>query len=104
MDESQYLGGNIELSGFREIDGGSMIVLKKIIGNYARKFSDRLNNVDRLSLTLKKIHDSGGKPRFELHGMLSAGGQQYTSELTDYNLFFVTDKILKNIESTAFKQ
>ena len=103
MDDSQQLGGNIELSGFREIDGGSMIVLKKIIGNYARRFSDRLQTIDKLSLTLKKVHDSGGQPRFELHCMLAAAGQQYNSEHTDFNLFFVTDKVLKNIESTVFK-
>ena len=103
MDDSQQLGGNIELAGFREIDGGSMIVLKKIIGNYARKFSDRLEGIDKLSLTLKKIHDSGGKPKYELHCMLASKGQQYTSELTDYNLFFVVDKVLKNVESTALK-
>ncbi len=103
MDDSQHLGGNIELSGFRDIDGGSMIVLKKIVGNYARKFSDRLEGVDKLSLNLKKVHDSGGKPRFELHCMLVAKGQQYTSELTDFNLFVVADKVLKNIESVALK-
>ena len=103
MEDSQQLGGNIELAGFREIDGGSMIVLKKIIGNYARRFSDRLQNVEKLSLTLKKVHDSGGSPRFEVHCLLAAGGQQYNSDLTDFNLFFVTDKVLKNIESTVFK-
>ena len=40
MDDNVQLGGNIELSGFRDIDGASMVVLKKIIGNYARRLSE----------------------------------------------------------------
>ena len=33
MDDSMQLGGSIELSGFRNLDGASMVVLKKIVGN-----------------------------------------------------------------------
>jgi hypothetical protein len=32
-DNVLQLGGNIELSGFSNLEGGAMIVLKKIIGN-----------------------------------------------------------------------
>ncbi|MBD3259811.1 hypothetical protein GF371_04255, partial [Candidatus Woesearchaeota archaeon] len=38
--ETIKLGGNIELSGFRDLDGGTMVILKKIVGNYVRKLSD----------------------------------------------------------------
>lgn len=31
------LGGNIQLTGFSELNGGQMIVLKKIVGNYCEK-------------------------------------------------------------------
>jgi len=34
MSDELQLGGNINLSGFKEIDSGSMVVLKKIVGNY----------------------------------------------------------------------
>ena len=40
MDDTMQLGGNIELSGFSGVDGASMIVLKKIIGNYGKHFSE----------------------------------------------------------------
>ena len=38
--DSLRLGGEIELVGFKEVDTRNMIVLKKIIGNYVRKFND----------------------------------------------------------------
>ncbi len=99
MEDIQQLGGNIELTGFREIDGGSMIILKKIIGNYARKFSDRLGNMEKLSLTVKQI----GSDQFQLNAKLIAGGNVHTAEVVDRNLFVIADSALKKIESAALK-
>ncbi|MBW3002154.1 hypothetical protein KY338_03280 [Candidatus Woesearchaeota archaeon] len=99
MEEIQQLGGNIELAGFRELDGGSMIILKKVIGSYARKFSDRLNGIDKLSIRMKKV----GNSQFELSGMLAKEGQQFNSEVIEYNLFVGMDKLLKKMESSALK-
>lgn len=99
MEDVQQLGGNIELAGFRELDGGSMIILKKIIGNYARKFSDRMGNVEKLSVTLKSI----GNNQHEMHAKLIAGGEIYSSEFVDRNLFVLADRILRKIESSVLK-
>lgn len=99
MEDIQQLGGNIELTGFREIDGGSMIILKKIIGNYARKFSDKLGNMEKLALTVKKV----GSDQFQLNAKLIAGGNVNTSEVVDRNLFVIADSALKKLESAVFK-
>ena len=99
MEESQQLGGNIELVGFKEIDGGSMIILKKVIGSYARKFSDRLDGIDKLTIRMKKV----GNSQFELNCLLAKEGQQFNSEVTDYNLFVGVDQVLKKIETSALK-
>ncbi len=99
MEDIQQLGGNIELAGFRELDGGSMIILKKIIGNYARKFSDRLENMEKLSITIKTV----GSNQFEMKAKLIAGGEIYNSEVTEHNLFVIVDKLLSKIESSALK-
>jgi ribosome-associated translation inhibitor RaiA len=99
MEESQQLGGNIELVGFRELDGGSMIILKKIIGSYARKFSDRLNGIDKLTIRMKNV----GNSQFELNCLLQKEGQQFNSEVIEYNLFVGIDKILKKIENSVLK-
>ena len=99
MEDIQQLGGNIELIGFQEVDGGSMIILKKVIGSYARKFSDRMNGIDKLSIRMKKV----GNSQFELYCSLVKEGQQFNSDLTEYNLFVAMDKILKKIEASALK-
>lgn len=100
MDEDiQQLGGNISLAGFKELDGGSMIILKKIIGSYARKFSDRLDGIDKLNIRMKRV----GNSQFELNCLLVKEGQQFNSEAVDYNLFVGMDNLLKKIESSALK-
>ncbi|MBD3303687.1 hypothetical protein GF343_00950 [Candidatus Woesearchaeota archaeon] len=99
MDEIQQLGGNIELVGFRELDSGSMIILKKVIGSYARKFSDRLDGIDKLTIRMKSV----GNSQFELNGLLAKEGRQFNSEVIDYNLFVAMDKLLKKIENSALK-
>lgn len=99
MEDTQQLGGNIELIGFRELDGGSMIILKKVIGSYARKFSDRLGGIEKLSIRMKTV----GNSQFELTCSLIKEGQQFNSDLTEHNLFVGMDKLMKKIESAALK-
>ncbi|MBW2986766.1 hypothetical protein KY333_05340 [Candidatus Woesearchaeota archaeon] len=99
MEDIQQLGGNIELIGFQEIDGGSMIILKKVIGSYARKFSDRLGGIEKLSIRIKTV----GNSQVELTGSLIKEGQQFNSELTEYNIFVGMDALLKKLESSALK-
>ncbi|RMF55839.1 hypothetical protein D6745_00990 [Candidatus Woesearchaeota archaeon] len=98
------LGGNIELVGFSEIDGGSMIVLKKIVGNYVKKLSSIADNFEKLTLTLKKVHEREKSEKYEIHGKLMDGGKAYTSEVTDRNLFFGVNKALEKIESALSKE
>ena len=53
------LGSNIKLTGFKELDNGSMVILRKIIGNYARKMSDQDTGYEGLEMTLKIINNKG---------------------------------------------
>ncbi|MBN2111644.1 hypothetical protein JW707_00955 [Candidatus Woesearchaeota archaeon] len=103
MSDALVLGGNIELSGFKEIDPGSMVILKKIVGNYARRFSGRCSDFEKLSLRMKNIHETEGSKKFEVHGMVIDKGKTYTSELTDRNIFVVVDSVLKKIENEITK-
>ena len=99
MDDLQQLGGNIELIGFKEIDPASMIVFKKILGNYARKFKERCAEFQKLSLRVKTVHETPTSVKYELQGTVLDGGKTYSSKVTERNLFFVLDKVLKKIES-----
>jgi len=48
---------------------------------------------------MKKV----GNSQFELYCSLVKEGQQFNSDLTEYNLFVAMDKILKKIEASALK-
>ncbi len=97
-EDSVALGGNIELSGFREVDGGRMIVLKKIVGNFARKLSDQSSTFEQLNLRLKPVHAHEKSEYYELYGKVVDNGKVYTSQVTDRNLFILLDAVLKKIE------
>jgi ribosome-associated translation inhibitor RaiA len=99
MDDSMQLGGNIELSGFRDIDGASMVVLKKIIGNYGRKFTGIANNFESLKVTMKPVHETEKSENYEVHARIFLQGKPVVSEAVERNLFVAIDAALKKIES-----
>jgi ribosome-associated translation inhibitor RaiA len=96
-DKNQKLGGNIELSGFKAIDVSSMIVLKKIVGNYAKKIEGLTKNMQTLHLTLKTVHEREKSEKYEIHAKVIDDGKVYPSEVTDRNLFVAVDDSLKKI-------
>ncbi len=95
--EPQVLGGNIELGGFRHLDSGTMIVLKKIIGNYARKFADT-HGSEKLSLNMTCHADA-----VTLTGSVLCRGETVTADHTDKNVFYVVDAVLKKLEQQLTK-
>lgn len=87
MDEGVRLGGNIELYGVDAIDHATMIVLKKIIGTYARKFSEK---------GLEKLAISFAHPEIRIEAV--AQGNTVNAQATHSNVFFGVDFALKEIE------
>jgi len=101
-EDKKELGGNISLSGFKDVEPAELIVVKKLTGSYARKFSDHLKGYESLAVHLKDVHKSEGSERFELHGKLVHDGKVTVSEITDNNLFVALDKVLKKLEAQVF--
>tara|TARA_Y100000034_G_scaffold20758_2_gene23820 strand:- start:6769 stop:7080 length:312 start_codon:yes stop_codon:yes gene_type:complete len=97
-EEILKLGGNIELSGFKSLNGGQMIILKKIIGNYARSFADKSENFELLSVNMKTVHERETSELFEIHAKLIDNGKHTTSQITDRNIFVAVDTVLKKLE------
>ncbi|MBN1156336.1 hypothetical protein JXA85_01875 [Candidatus Woesearchaeota archaeon] len=97
MTDTVQLGGNIELSGFSELDGANTIVVKKIVGSYARKISDYRNDFQKLRLTLKVVHKQEHSEKYELHGQVLAGSESFNAEVTDRNLYVVIDTVMKKL-------
>ena len=99
IDDLMQLGGNIELSGFKDINGASRVVLKKIIGNYGRRFSECSDNFESLKITMKQVPETKKIEKYEIHVQLTDNGKPITSEVIERNLFIAVDNALKKIES-----
>src|SRR3989338_3206118 len=99
MDDTMQLGGNIELSGFSSVDGASMIVIKKIVGNYGKHLSEISGNFEKLSLSMKPVNEPGENKKFEVHGKLINNGKPFASEVIERNIFVAVDSALKKIVS-----
>lgn len=102
MAEEINLGEKITLKGFQEEEGSTMIVIKKMVGNYVKKIMDESNDLRRVSISLKKVHkhpDGTGKStggKNEVHVKLEAD-KMHTSEVVDHNLFVALDKAFKKV-------
>lgn len=90
------LGNSIQLSGFRDLDGGKMVVLKKLIGNHVRKIAENSSKFQNIELVMKPIGPKSSD-QFELHAKLIDNGKVITAEETDRNMFVVVDKVLTKI-------
>lgn len=97
MGEEIALGGNIQLTGFRDVDSSSMIVLKKIIGNHARRISELTKKMETLHITLKPIHQREKSEKYEVHAKVVDDGKVCASEATDRNLFVAVDDVLRKL-------
>ena len=97
MGDDIALGGNIQLSGFRDIDGSSMVVLKKIIGNHTRRISELTKRMESLHITLKSVHEREKSEKYEVHAKVVDDGKVRASEATDRNLFVAVDDVLKKL-------
>jgi ribosome-associated translation inhibitor RaiA len=102
VDENIELGGKIFLSGFKNLRRDELLIAKKVIGSYARKFNDGLENYESLNLHLKPIHNPESE-KYELNAKLINDGKPTTSNVTDHNVFICIDSALKKIEEQIFK-
>lgn len=99
ITDSVRLGGNIELSGFKEVDGGSMVILKKVIGTYARRFSEIVPGFESLSIHMKPVHVTEASKKFEVTAKVVGAGKHFNSSIVDRNLFVAVDIVLKKLQS-----
>ena len=88
------LGGNITLSGFDDRDYAELIVVKKIVGRYARMMTDHHAGFERLSVSLR----GGVKGSlFEISSECRLDGRDVVAESSEQNLFVALDDALKRL-------
>jgi len=98
MDEkSNNPSGNIELSGFRDVDGSSMDIIRKMIGNHANRLGELTKKLQKLHITLKPIHEREKSEKYEIHAMIIDDGKVYSSEVVNRNLIVAVDKVLNKL-------
>ena len=104
MDGNDDLGGSIQLSGFRDVEEASMIVLNKTIRNYASRFKSRCRNFETLKLSMKKVHELERSEKYEVHAMIVEDGRKHASTVTERSLLAAVDSVLKKIESIVSRR
>ena len=90
------LGGNITLDGFRELEPSTLVIVKKIVGNYAKKISTTITPFENLSVILKQNEDVK-----EVESRLIVDNNPISVEASDPNLFFALDKALSLLTKKA---
>ena len=88
------LGGNIILIGFK-LDKQEMILVKKIVGNYAKKIRN-FGDYNQLKIELK-IHKKNKTQEYEAKVSLDVNGKILSAEDRDFNPFSLIDSVLKKV-------
>ncbi|MEK6974597.1 MAG: hypothetical protein AABW41_05170 [Nanoarchaeota archaeon] len=82
------LGGNITLDGF-ELEPSSLVIVKKIVGNYAKNIYTNITSFENLNIRLKE-----GSSLKEIESVLLVNNNEVSVIASDPNLFFALDKSL----------
>ena len=85
------LGGNIKLEGFDEIESGKLVVVRKMVGSYARKISNK-KQYKELKLGLKIESDN-----CEINVVCVNEDGQIEGVKSDKNLFFAINGALESV-------
>lgn len=81
------LGGNIKLDGFEDLEPAQLIVVKKIVGNFAKQYSEK---TEVKELLVKLEDKKKNKVSVDLNGEIK-------EEDKGDNLFYVLDGLLVKI-------
>jgi len=80
------LGGNISLEGFEDVEHGVLIMVKKMVGSYAKKIADEKGAFDKFTVS------RNGK---EIKVNVSKDGNDFSISASGVNLFFTLGEALK---------
>lgn len=97
MEEDLHLGDKIVLSGFSDLDRSEMVVVKKVVGTYVKKFIEMDPDFQELSLHLKIVHEREQSVVFEIKGNYVSGSGNFNSNENGRNLYVILDLSLRKI-------
>ncbi len=82
------LGGNIRLEGFEDAEKGSLVIIKKIVGNYVRNMQQK-HKFKSLELMMKNKVNFSAKLELE--------NKKIESKIENKNVFFGLNGVLKDV-------
>jgi len=82
------LGGNITLDGFENLEPAMLVVVKKMVGIYAKRFSETLGSVDSLEVV---------RSENSISVRLTSKEKTFEENANDNNLFVTLSKALTNL-------
>lgn len=91
------LGGNIQLTGFSETDPATLVIVKKMVGNFVKDMTQHNSGFRGLNVTLKGVHEREKSEKYEIHAHLKTD-QVYTASVVERNLLVGLDSVLKKVE------
>jgi len=84
------LGGSIFLENFETIEQGQLIVVRKVVGNYTKKISEKHKDFKKITVTI--IPETKFKVKVTLET-----AETKEAEAENQNLFFALDQALAKI-------
>lgn len=84
------LGGNIALEGFEQLDPGVLVVVKKVVGSYAKRFNDLKGLFSKF-----EVLKEGDKVIFRVTGEKTF----LEGSAEEPNLFFAMSKAMNDLTS-----
>lgn len=98
------LGDYIRLSGFKEVDRNSMVIIKKMLGNFLRELMQKDEENVMITVNLKSVHKTEDKAKkYELKINLEDNGKVYHAEIVDNNIFVGISDLLKKVDQQINK-
>ncbi|MEK6967179.1 MAG: hypothetical protein AABX51_00955 [Nanoarchaeota archaeon] len=96
-------GGDLRLSGFHDLDPGEKEEAVRVVTHYERRFKEICDGLDRIKVTLKKIHHTERSDMYELHASVKDKRGHYEANIVGRKLFIALDEVLKKIENEISK-
>ncbi|MBI4143451.1 hypothetical protein HY487_01050 [Candidatus Woesearchaeota archaeon] len=87
----------ISVAGFKDLDDATLPMVNKIIRTHASRINELAKKLDRIHITLKKVHEREKSEKYEIHAKAIDNGKTYLSKVTERNLLTALDKALNKV-------
>ena len=103
MNNNEDLSEKLELSGFKNVDSASMIMVRRVVDGNLKKFNDNVDGFEKLKFTLKEVHGTEKSVKYQVIANIIIRNTVQSVETVDRNIFFALDSAVKKLEALVKK-